>query len=425
VDNSVPDRPAVEDFEAKDRERLARVVMPVFAAEGLQMEVSGGTSGDDVPVTSLSLTHYGDEHGNYGLEVYVNSKASANGPATDADDDLAYRLGDDANSVQSTSRKLRVDGVERRFAFAAAKDRWAAIGHVNGVTITVEARGIDPSQLHLRALADPTQAMDPAPLYRALRLQLDVLDPRRVTELVGSTSLRDSGKRLAGVAQPAIALLQSKQRKLSWIGGAPRMATDLRWPTGTHGPMTFIAQLAAGDLDPAVWTGPRSGHLHVFCDVDPESLSPDEAPGTCVVLHSPADAKLRVHRFPEALDEATQLYQQMVAPSVGLTLPDAWKSTMDRLGIPIDGTDEFETLGGVKQRLETEQGWFEPAGQIMGWGTWPNDDYMSHLASLGNAEDEEWTLLLQTDALDTNLYIAIPTADLAAGRFDRVQAMVA
>jgi hypothetical protein len=252
-----------------------------------------------------------------------------------------------------------------------------------------------------------------------------VLDARRVTELIGRTPLRDSGTRLAAAARPAIALLASKRRQSSWIGGQPRMSAQLRWPGGTHGPMTFVAQLALADLDPAVWTGPPTGTLHIFCDADPESLSIGEEPGACVVLRSPGEAELRVHQFPEDSHEATQLYQQMVEPSVGLTLPDGWKSTMDELGVPIDGNPDFEALASVKERLETEQGWLEPAGQIMGWGTWPDDDYMSYFASLGGTENEEWTLLLQTDALDTNLYIALPTNDLAAGRFGRVQAMVA
>ena len=71
-----------------------------------------------------------------------------------------------------------------------------------------------------------------------------------------------------------------------------------------------------------------------------------------------------------------------------------------------------------------EQGWNAVAGQLLGWGTWQNDDNMQYLAELGGGKAEDWSLLLQTDALDAELYIALPTADLAAGRFDRVEATV-
>jgi hypothetical protein len=33
-------------------------------------------------------------------------------------------------------------------------------------------------------------------------------------------------------------------------------------------------------------------------------------------------------------------------------------------------------------------------------------------------------LLLQTDALDAELYVMLPTGDLAAARFDRAEAMI-
>ena len=49
---------------------------------------------------------------------------------------------------------------------------------------------------------------------------------------------------------------------------------------------------------------------------------------------------------------------------------------------------------------------------------------MDHLASLRGGQALEWTLLLQTDAVDAELYVALPTADLAAGRYDRAEAII-
>jgi hypothetical protein len=49
---------------------------------------------------------------------------------------------------------------------------------------------------------------------------------------------------------------------------------------------------------------------------------------------------------------------------------------------------------------------------------------MEHLASLRDGQALDWTLLLQTDALDAELYVALPTDDLAAARFDRAEAII-
>jgi hypothetical protein len=49
---------------------------------------------------------------------------------------------------------------------------------------------------------------------------------------------------------------------------------------------------------------------------------------------------------------------------------------------------------------------------------------MDYLASLREGQALEWTLLLQTDALDAELYVVLPTADLAAARFDRAEAAI-
>lgn len=81
-------------------------------------------------------------------------------------------------------------------------------------------------------------------------------------------------------------------------------------------------------------------------------------------------------------------------------------------------------LWALKERLAIEQGWNHPAGQLLGWGAWQNEDDLAYLASLGGGKAEDWSLLLQTDALDAELYVALPTADLAKGRFDRAQATI-
>ena len=109
----------------------------------------------------------------------------------------------------------------------------------------------------------------------------------------------------------------SERPESSWIGGEPHLPADAVWLDGVHGAMTFVAQLSLADLDPSGWTGPTSGHLHVFCDIEPESLSIEGA-GACAILHTPAGAELSVRHFASDI----HVPQQFVRPRIGLTLPD-------------------------------------------------------------------------------------------------------
>ncbi len=61
---------------------------------------------------------------------------------------------------------------------------------------------------------------------------------------------------------------------------------------------------------------------------------------------------------------------------------------------------------------------------MLGWPRWQNSDDMDYLADLSGGQADDWCLLLQTDALDAELYIALATEDLHAGRFDRAQATI-
>src|SRR5688572_4498471 len=138
-----------------------------------------------------------------------------------------------------------------------------------------------------------------------------VLDSRRVAELAESTPIADLGATLAGFARGGLALLVSEGTESSWIGGEPQLPADARWPRGVHGAMAFVAQLSLADLDPSVWTGPTSGHLHLFCDIEPNSTSVEGA-GACAILHTPAGAELSGAAFPSDLHEANRIPQQMV-----------------------------------------------------------------------------------------------------------------
>jgi hypothetical protein len=405
------------EWEPEDHAVLAAATFPVFAPEGLALELCGWGGGDGEPVDMVALRHERDEE----RWVEVDSElAEDDFDLAEAKLEAADQLSEDA---ATGTRPLWVDGVDVPFAFASAGDRWVAIGSVGDVTITVQARGMNAEDLRLRALAAPAAAASPR--YRPSRPGRDVLDPRRVAELAEGTPIADLGKTLAGFARGGFALLVSEGAGSSWIGGEPRLPGDVPWPSGGHGAMMFVAQLSLADLDPAVWTGPRSGHLHVFCDVDPESNSTHGA-GACAIVHTPAGAELTTRPFPGDLHKDNRLARQIVEPRVGLTLPDEDAPPMRPLGLGFRGErqSDFEELWKLKRRLQAEQGWHHSAGQLLGWPAWQNDDGMEHLASLGGAEALEWTLLLQTGAIDAELYVALPAADLADGRFDRAEATI-
>lgn len=414
------------EWEAEQRAILTGLSFAVFAPEGLALELTAWGGGEGEPVDSVALRHEVGE--DRWIEVQSEIAQDCFHPADarrHAVDLLAW--GGDAPIEASPSPiPLRVDGVELPFAFASAGDRWVAIGAAGDVTITVDACGMAADDLRLRALAEPARLLDAGtPEYRPRRPEHGVLDPRRVAELADGTPIEDLGATLAGFARGAIALLVSEAAESSWIGGAPSLAGDAPWPRGMHGAMTFVAQLSLADLDASVWTGPTSGHLHIFCDLGPD-MNEIEGAGGCAILHTPAGVELTVRPFPSDLPESNHLPQQMVTPRIGLTLPDEDAPLMRPLGLGFGGArqSDFEHLWKLKQRLDAEQGWHHRAGQLLGWPTWQHDDNMHYLASLRGAQTLDWTLLLQTGAVDAELYVALPTADLAAGRFDRAEATI-
>lgn len=429
-DRAVPDDGGKPDWElaseARDRAILARVAVPVFAVEGLPGVLAGYGGSGDGPVETVVVRHELDDDEERSIEV--DTERAELDPEVIAAKYRAY-LGADGTT---TSAVLPVEGVDREFAYAEADDRWVAVGAVGDVLITVEAEGVRLRDVHLRGLANPLDLVDagvpeyrPSQPRRGAKPVRDVLDKQRVADLAQGTRIDDLAAILADAAQPGLALLVSDGTESSWIGGQPHLPAETPWPSGTHGAMTFIAQLCLADFDASVWTGPSSGHLHVFCDVDPESNSIDGA-GACAIVYTPAESELSAPGWPDDLHPDNRVGHQPVTVRVGLTLPDPDAPLIAPLGPGFGGerSSDVEALRKLQQRLHAQQGWGRAAGQVLGWPAWQNDDNTDSLASLSDAADLEWTLLLQTDALDAELYVVLPTTDLAVGRFDRAQATI-
>ena len=392
-----------DEWVTEQRDVLDRIAFPLYAPDGEEVELNswGGTDGE--PVTSASVRH--DESDQNYLEV--DSDADI-----DAVSDAAERLEDTGEKATATGpRAFMVDGVSRTFTFAQAKDDWVAVGRLGDVVVTVRGHGVDPSTVRIRALADPPQIVKGGvPSYRPLRPNLDVLDPRRISELASDTSLKPLGAQLAAQAKPAFSLQEVHTPQPSWTGGKPKLPADVSWPNGHFGPMLFVAQLDLAGLDRKVWTGPTAGTLHVFCDVDPENGSLEDSDG-CAILHSPATATLTERDFPPKLDSYSRLPQTMVVPAKGLTIPDTFAQISDP-----------EPLWNLQERLRAEQGWSTSAGELLGWPAGSQSDDL--LGELSGETADPWTLLLQTGQLDGILFIGLPTKDLEAGRFDHAEATI-
>ena len=394
------DKPARQvESEAHDRAILARVNVPVFVVEGLPGVLAGWTEpADDAPVQMVLVRHEHDEDEE--LSIDVDTERCELDSEAMAARCLAYVGGE-------TSPTSMLGDHDRR-------------------------RGVRVKDVHLRVLANPTELLEadvpeyrPSKPRRGATAVRGVLDKRSVVELAETTRIEDLATTLADTAQPGLALLVSDDAQRSWLGGRPQLSADTAWPCGTHGAMTFIAQLRLPDLDASVWIGPPSGYLHIFCDVDPESNSIEGA-GACAIVHTPAGTEVSVREWPDDLHDHNRLAQRAVTARPGLTLPDADAPLIAPLGLGFGGDrgSDLGELWKLQQRLRARQGWRDAAGQVLGWPTWQNDDGTGYLASLGDAQELEWTLLLQTDALDAELYVLLPTEDLTAARFDRAQATI-
>lgn len=325
---------------------------------------------------------------------------------------------------------VRVDGVMTEFAVAAAGRRFVAVAQIGKHVVTCSGAGVSVEALHLRGLADPTtlgvcEDEATAGPYDSLREARAALDPALVAELATDSPLADIAGELAALARPGFRPVPGQppaEPGQSKFGGRPDLPTDAEWPTDPKvGPLTFFAQLALADLDPAVWPGPREGLLSIFCAINFDYWGID-GPGGAHVVHWPTTTSVQPHDFPAQLEEGLRLEEHPIADFLAeLTLPSAG-SELDALGFGYDGhrgDDGDEHLSDLIDRLHDAQGAQPQVGQVLGWGAVIQDwDEVDALAST----DQPWVLLAQLDLQSPLITVGLPLADLEAGRFDRAEA---
>jgi uncharacterized protein YwqG len=228
----------------------------------------------------------------------------------------------------------------------------------------------------------------------------------------------------------------------SWLGGTPR-AGSFDWPVWNGVELAFLGRIALDGLPPCGL--PETGALLVFFAVDeaPSGDRPTDT-GACRVLH-----------VDDAPFSDEPLYGGMpfaaVTPSGELTLPaapgsiavdidelDAWTDLRERLaaaqGVELEETAaSYHSLHRLLGHPDTYADGMEADAELVSRGIDLDEEPFTAADEGLSTPADDWTLLLQISndedlALDlgdaSRLYVWIRRADLAAGRFDAVQAFV-
>lgn len=255
---------------------------------------------------------------------------------------------------------------------------------------------------------------------------------------------------LARLSRPALKLdARGADRIIGHLGGEPRLPPDepwpqTRWPNWGPEPLAFIAEFDLATLDHSIWPGPQSGTLSVFCHINADAMYVDSG-GAARLLHFPPEVELELRPAPTGLDRDLRFRELPVAAEPVTTLPWIGVGPARQL-IPfgLDAMKDFERADAYCRLADEIRGNdSEPSHQLLGWPRFVQDDIayswpgrhseaLQHGLVHERVPDDEWCLLLQVGA-DTSvgtsfgdggdLFFAIPARDLAAGRFDRVEAI--
>jgi len=234
------------------------------------------------------------------------------------------------------------------------------------------------------------------------------------------------------------------------LGGRPRLPPDepwpqTRWPNRDVEPLAFIAEFDLAMLDQSVWPGPPSGMLSVFCHINADAMYVDSG-GAARLLHFPAGARLEPRPAPADLDADLQFRELPVGAEPVTTLP--WIGVgpaRELIPFGLDAMKDFDRAEAycrfADEVRQTDDS--QPLHQLLGWPRFVQDDIAYTWSGLHAEALEQgivrervigdaWHLLLQLGAdirIGTSfgdggdLFFAIPAGDLAAGRFDRVEAI--
>lgn len=223
--------------------------------------------------------------------------------------------------------------------------------------------------------------------------------------------LLDSAEAIWASALPSSRLLVRRDRppapRMPRLGGAPDLPAGMEWPRAGGRPLTFVAQV---------------GSLAVFVDlaVAGAGLVLAEA-GVAVVRVVPVPTARPVRRVePPPLTPRLSGAEIDVVPAV--SLPSEFSLVVAALDLGESAVDRYVAL---RDRVEGVEGLRDrPRHQLGGHP----DQLLGDPHPTGAVE---WSLFLQIasdDLLEVswgdsgNLFVWVPTADLRAGRLDRMRA---
>jgi uncharacterized protein YwqG len=232
----------------------------------------------------------------------------------------------------------------------------------------------------------------------------------------------------------------------SRFGGTPDLAPGQSWPSTTHGPLAFVAQIDLASIRECAASRelPETGLLSFFFDAAQEhwGFDPRDA-GHSVVLYSRSGPYRRPTPPPDLIAEGT-FVQCGITYHEGLTLPPPDSTAFTELGFSSEERERYFNLIDAIREHESfeveERSWLlgypdqvqgnmqEECALVTGGlycGDGPPITDPRHRILARRAV--EWRLLLQVGSEEAagmmwgdlgSLYYWIRHDDLAAGRFD-------
>ena len=349
--------------------------------------------------------------------------------------------------TEPVERSLVIDGRPETFAFLVVRNAWVATRRHGSVDILVAAAGLDPAEVELEPLADPTNAAagTVGDVRRAAeRARRDaageLLTRVEVERLIDARDLGQHRDAVLAAIRPGYWLDPGEPDSPHRIGGLPDLAPGERWPHDERGfPFTFVAQIDCSALPSIVseFPLPEWNHdgalLRIFAALD--ARIPE--PGPAIALSCPPGTTLARAELPprpdplppdlwEPEDESLRQLDELPVRLVPvLTAQTAWY-----VGIPSEVTHRYEELA---RRLPVAGGRPREAqwqmSQLLGHGEnlQGDDPTTAGEHALPEIPRAGWgTLLNIPDHSGMSfgdgggLAVIIPLVDLAAGRYDRM-----
>jgi uncharacterized protein YwqG len=275
---------------------------------------------------------------------------------------------------------------------------------------------------------------------RRLRKARDEM--RKIAQKAGLGSKADG---LAALIEPAVLLVPSQEPAsligATKIGGQPDLPAGFAWPLFKEKPLSFVAQIALGDLVglPGTATLPVNGLLSFFFDSTQQAwgFDPAERDGFRV-CYFPSATPLRAVTLPAGLPDDARFRALSLRPKPEVSWP-AWESAdvdtlldEDELGAYLHALPEVDEPPRQHQLLghpAPVQGDMQVEAQLVSHGIYCGDSsgFEDARATELRKRATEWRLLLQIDSDEEagmlwgdagRIYFCLRREDLAARNFD-------